>query len=89
MTDRLFLDMFITFKNNKKLQEIVSKLDLSNFVLETDSPYLTPEPFRGHKNEPKNVLYVAEKISEIKNIDVEKTLEITSKTAFAQFDLKA
>ena len=79
----------LTFKNNKKLQEIVSKLDLSNFVLETDSPYLTPEPFRGHKNEPKNVLYVAEKISEIKNIDVEKTLEITSKTAFAQFDLKA
>lgn len=79
----------LTFKNNKKLQEIVSKLDLSNFVLETDSPYLTPEPFRGHKNEPKNVLYVAEKISEIKNIDVEKTFEITSKTAFAQFDLKA
>lgn len=77
----------LTFKNNKKLQEIVRNLDLENFILETDSPYLTPEPFRGKKNEPKNVYYVASKISEIKNLSIEKTLEITNKTVISQFDL--
>lgn len=77
----------LTFKNEKKLKEIVSSLDIHNFVLETDSPYLTPEPFRGHQNEPANVKYVAAKISQLKGIEYAKTLEITTQTAIRQFDL--
>ena len=50
----------------KKLKEVVQNLDMKYFVLETDSPYLTPEPFRGKKNEPVNIKYVADKIAEIK-----------------------
>lgn len=78
----------LTFKNEKKLKEIVKELDLGNFVLETDSPYLTPEPYRGKKNEPMNVKFVAEKIAEIKGIDPEKVAEITTKNALNQFDLE-
>lgn len=78
----------LTFKNEKNLKEIVSNLDLINFVLETDSPYLTPEPFRGHKNEPYNIKYVAEKIAEIKNISYEQVIKKTTETAIRQFDLK-
>ncbi len=78
----------LTFKNEKKLKKIVQELDLKNFVLETDSPYLTPEPFRGHINEPYNIKYVAEKIAEIKNIKYEEVLKQTTKNAIKQFDLK-
>lgn len=78
----------LTFKNSDKLKEVVTNLNIENFVLETDSPYLCPEPFRGQKNEPYNVKYVAEKLAEIKNIEYEKVLEITTKTAISQFDLK-
>ena len=78
----------LTFKNEKKLKEIVTALDIHNFILETDSPYLTPEPLRGHKNEPINVKYVATKISQLKGISYTKTVEITSQTAIHQFDLK-
>lgn len=75
----------LTFKNGKKLQEIVKNIDINDIVLETDSPYLTPEPYRGHKNEPKNVIYVANKISELKGISIEKVIEITTNTAISQF----
>ena len=78
----------LTFKNEKKLKEIVHSLDIHNFILETDSPYLTPEPLRGQKNEPRNVKYVAAKISQLKGISYAKTLEITTQTAIRQFDLK-
>lgn len=77
----------ITFKNSNKLKETVEELDISNFVLETDSPYLSPEPFRGQKNEPKNVYLVAQKIAEIKNLKLEKVLETTTKNAIDEFDL--
>mgnify|MGYP003307933840 CR=1 FL=1 len=77
----------LTFKNSKTLKEVVENIDIKNILLETDSPYLTPEPYRGKKNEPYNVLYVAKKIAEIKNIELEEVLEITSKTAKEQFDL--
>lgn len=77
----------LTFKNEKKLKEIVSSLDMENFILETDSPYLTPEPFRGHKNEPVNIKYVAAKISQLKGIEYTKVLEITTQNAIRQFDL--
>ena len=78
----------LTFKNEKKLKEIVTKLDLENFVLETDSPYLTPEPLRGKKNEPRNIKYIAEKIAELKNINTTEVLKITTNTAKNLFDLE-
>ena len=77
----------VTFKNSKKLQDIVNSLDLSDIVLETDSPYLTPEPHRGEVNKPSNVYYVALKVAELKNISVDEVLSITNKSAFEIFDL--
>lgn len=77
----------LTFKNEKKLKEIVMLLDLRHFVLETDSPYLAPEPLRGHQNEPCNIQYVALKIAELKRIKLEKVLDITSQTACRLFDI--
>lgn len=77
----------VTFKNSKKLQEIVKELNLEDILLETDSPYLTPEPYRGKKNNPSLVYYVAQKISELKNVSIEEVISTTSKTATRQFDL--
>lgn len=78
----------LTFKNEKKLKKIVKEIDTKYLLLETDSPYLTPEPLRGHKNEPKNIIYVAQKISEIKCKNLEKILEITTQNAISTFDIK-
>lgn len=78
----------VTFKNSKKIQAVVKSLDLHNILLETDSPYLSPEPFRGRKNKPSNVYYVAKKISEIKDKSVENVINITGLNAVKQFDLK-
>lgn len=77
----------VTFKNSKTIKDVVSKIDLESISLETDSPYLSPEPFRGHKNEPSNVFYVAKKISEIKNVDLEYVIEKTGNNVFSKFDL--
>ena len=77
----------VTFKNGKKLQKIVDQLDLRYLVLETDSPYLTPEPHRGERNEPSYVELVAQKIAEIKGISVSEVERITSNNAVCQFDL--
>lgn len=76
----------VTFKNARKLVEVVENIDLSFFALETDSPYLSPEPFRGKKNVPKNINLVAKKISEIKGISFEETLDKISKSVCAKFD---
>lgn len=77
----------LTFKNSRVLKEVVSFLPLDHILLETDSPYLAPEPFRGSKNEPKNVLLVAEALANLKGISVEEVLNITTKNAFSRFDL--
>lgn len=77
----------LTFKNEKKLKEIVKELELKHFVLETDSPYLTPEPIRGHKNEPVNIKYVAEKIADLKNIDINIVFKETTNNALRLFDI--
>lgn len=77
----------LTFKNSK-LYELIERIDLENILLETDSPYLSPEPFRGKKNNPSNVYYVAKRISEIKNISVEEVIEKTTKNAIELFDIK-
>ena len=76
----------VTFKNSK-LFEVIEKLKLTNIVLETDSPYLTPEPNRGKTNESSNIPYIAQKIAEIKNISLEKVAKITTENAIRVFDL--
>ena len=76
----------LTFKNSK-LFEVIKEIDLENIVLETDSPYLTPEPFRGKQNNPFNVYYVAKKIAEIKNITLEAVIEKTTQNAISFFDI--
>ena len=88
MNIKLGIGGVLTFKNSHKLKEIVEKLDLCHFVLETDSPYLAPEPYRGKKNEPSYIVYVAKKIAKIKGISLEEVLAKTTLNAIAQFDLK-
>ena len=76
----------LTFKNSK-LSSVIKEVSLENIVLETDSPYLAPEPNRGKINESSNIPYIAEKIASIKNISLEKVAEITTKNAIILFDL--
>ena len=79
----------ITFSNAKKLIDVIEKIDLSDILIETDSPYLTPEPYRGKQNKPSYVYYVAKKISEIKGISIDEVIKTTSENAINQFDLNA
>ena len=78
----------LTFKNSQRIQDIVSELELKNILLETDSPYLTPEPFRGKRNKPSNVYYVALKVAELKNTSLDEVLLITNRNSFELFDLE-
>ena len=69
----------ITYKNaDKEVIDVIKKIPLDKIMIETDSPYLTPEPWRGKKrNEPLFVKQVAEKIAEIKGFDTKKIIDIT------------
>lgn len=78
---KLGVNGIVTFKNASKIIEVVSQIDLKNLLIETDSPYLTPEPFRGRVNEPKYVELVAKKIAEIKNISTEEVVSLTLQNA--------
>ena len=76
----------ITFKNAKNIIEVIRNIDLSYVLLETDSPYLTPEPYRKYQNEPKYIPVIANKIAEIKEISVDKVRDTTTKNAVGLFD---
>ena len=71
----------VTFKNARKVKESVIELPLDRLLIETDSPYLTPEPYRGKRNEPKYTKYVAMKLSELMEINVEKIIEASNMNA--------
>ncbi|MBA2654851.1 MAG: TatD family hydrolase [Gammaproteobacteria bacterium] len=75
----------ITFQNAKELCDVVKQVPLDRLLIETDSPYLAPVPFRGKSNEPGYVRYVAEKIAEIKNESLETIAAITSANFFKLF----
>ena len=75
----------VTFKNSK-LKDVVKEVPLESIVLETDSPYLAPVPFRGKINSSKYLEFIANFIAEIKNISVEEFAEITSRNASSLFD---
>ena len=70
-----------TFKNSRKVPEVLSFLPIENIVLETDCPYLAPEPHRGEVNEPKYIPIIAEKIASIKNITLEEVAKTTTQNA--------
>lgn len=78
--DRFYLGIggVLTFKNAKKLVEVVENIPLDRLILETDCPYMAPTPFRGKRNEPMYVEYVAKKIAEIKNISYEEVVKTTN-----------
>lgn len=71
----------VTFKNAKKQKEVASKIPFNKILIETDSPYLTPEPYRGKRNQSAYVKYVAEKIAELRGIDISEVEEITTENA--------
>ena len=77
----------VTFKNSN-LYKVVESVGLENIILETDSPYLTPEPFRGKTNSSKYIPYIAKRIADILNISVEEVAKITTENACSLFDLK-
>lgn len=77
----------ITFKNAKKLKEAVQYIPMDKILLETDSPYLSPEPHRGERNSSLNLPYVAEAIAELKGISYEEVVECTERNARRLFRL--
>jgi TatD DNase family protein len=76
----------VTFKNSK-LDQVIKSVDVKNLVLETDSPYLTPAPKRGRRNESAYLAFIAQKIAEIYDISVEEVAEITSANARQLFGI--
>lgn len=76
----------VTFKNGK-IDQFLENIDLKHIVLETDSPYLSPKPFRGKRNESSYVVHVAKKLAEIYNLPIEEIARITSKNALDVFKL--
>jgi TatD DNase family protein len=77
----------ITFKNAKKLINIYPKIPLDRLIIETDAPYLTPHPHRGERNESAYTKLVAQKLSELSDMPLEKIEEITTKNAKKLFDI--
>lgn len=76
-----------TFPNVKKLPNVIRQVPLTSFLLETDCPYMAPVPNRGKRNDSRNLIYVAKKIAEIKEITVEEVARVTSENARTLFGL--
>lgn len=77
----------VTFKNAKKPKEVVKAVPIEKLLIETDSPYLTPEPYRGKRNTPVYVKFVAEKIAELREMSYEEVCRITAENAIKLFDI--
>ena len=77
----------ITFKNVKNADDCVKIVPMDKILIETDSPYLSPEPYRGKRNDSRNVKYVAQKIAEIKGLTLEEVAKITYENAMRIFEI--
>ena len=75
----------VTFKNAEELRDVASKVPLDRMLIETDSPYLAPTPYRGKPNEPRYVSRVAETIAELRGMDVEELARITRDNFYSLF----
>ena len=78
----------VTFKNGRKLKEVVQKIPLEYLVLETDSPYLAPVPYRGKRNTSLNLCYIAEEVANIKQISVEEVIKTTTENANTLYQIE-
>ena len=76
----------VTFKNATKIVDVIKNIPLEYIVLETDAPYLTPEPYRGMRNEPANVGVILQKICDIKSLDYKEACEVTTGNVLRLFD---
>ncbi len=76
----------LTFKNSG-LDNTIKEIDISHLILETDSPYLTPTPFRGKRNESKYIRNIAEKLAEVKGISLDEISEVTNRNASNLFNI--
>ena len=83
---KLGIGGILTFKNSE-LRNIISKINLENILLETDSPYLSPEPYRGKINNPSNLVFIGEKLSQINSLPIDLVCQVTSQNAINLFDL--
>ena len=77
----------ITFKNSKNANEIINLVPLNKILIETDSPYLSPEPNRGKRNDSRNVKFIAEKIANVKQLNVEEIAKITYENTCRVFEI--
>jgi TatD DNase family protein len=77
----------VTFKNAKKVKEVAKDIPMDRLLIETDCPYLSPHPLRGKRNEPSYVKYVAESLSDIKDLPLEDIIKKTSDNAFRIFNI--
>ena len=77
----------VTFKNAIKMKDVARNVPLDKLVLETDSPYLTPVPFRGKENSPAYVKYVAEEVANLRAVSVEEIIDITTHNAERFFEI--
>ncbi len=77
----------VTFKNAKKTYEVAKEIPLEWLLVETDSPYLTPMPYRGKRNEPAYVRFVAEKIAEAKGVSLEEVARVTTSNTKKLFNI--
>jgi TatD DNase family protein len=71
----------VTFRKAVQLQQVVANVPVTHLLIETDAPFLTPHPYRGQRNEPAYVRYVAEKIAQIKDYTYEEICEVTTNNA--------
>ena len=78
----------ITFKNSKNAEEIANLIPLDKMLIETDSPYLAPEPVRGTRNDPRNVKYTAQKIAEFRNMNIAEIAKATYNNAKTIFSIE-
>ena len=78
----------ITFKNSKNAPAIIDMVPLDKMLIETDSPYLSPEPHRGQRNDCRNVKYVAQKIADLKGISLEEIAKQTYENAMKIFEIE-
>lgn len=78
----------VTFKNAKEPKRIASNIDINHLLVETDCPFLAPEPFRGKRNESSYVKYTAEYIANLRNMSYEELTKITSENAYRIFNIK-
>ena len=78
----------VTFKNSKNAPEIIDMIPIDRMLIETDSPYLAPEPVRGTRNDSRNVKYTAQKIAELKGLTLEEVAEATYRNAEKLYNIE-